>query len=167
MEIREARADEYAVVGELTHQAYAELFTTGQLGSYGDELRDVSARAATTRVLVAVDETGAPVGSVTYVDDLGSPYMVGAEPATAGIRMLAVRPGHQGRGVGRSLTEWCLDEARRTGCRAVVLHTTEYMPTAQRLYRSLGFARVEHLDHTSGGILVMGFRLDLDDRPPT
>src|SRR5262245_31389431 len=36
------------------------------------------------------------------------------------IRSLAVAPGHMGRGIGRRLVEWCIDEARRLQIRKIM-----------------------------------------------
>jgi len=43
----------------------------------------------------------------------------------AEVRALAVAPGHQGKGVGRSLVEWCVGEARRMGIRKLMSLTYE------------------------------------------
>ncbi|MGZ4765711.1 MAG: GNAT family N-acetyltransferase, partial [Ilumatobacteraceae bacterium] len=50
-----------------------------------------------------------------------------------------VAPGHQGSGVGRALTEACIERARRDGRRKIVLHSTELMKVARTMYEKLGF----------------------------
>lgn len=164
MEIREAKPEEYERVGDLSYDAYLPLFGTGKLGRYGRELRDVQARAESAQIVVALLD-GAVVGSLAYYDDYSSEAGDGIElDNSAGFRVLAVDPATQGHGVGQALTQWCLDRARRDGRAAVVLHTTDYMQAAQRLYRRLGFERFTELDHHIEGkfpVQVLGFRYPL------
>ncbi len=165
MIIREARPEEYERVGELTHDAYLPLFGTGQLGWYGRQLRDVASRAATAQIVVA-EVGGSVVGALAYYDDYAdSGESHGVELVdSAGFRMLAVDAAAQGRGIGEALTRWCLDRAGADGRAAVVLHTTDYMQAAQRLYRRLGFERFTDLDHSIDGrfpVEVLGFRYPL------
>jgi ribosomal protein S18 acetylase RimI-like enzyme len=101
---------------------------------------------------------------VTYVPGQGSPLAEFDEPGAAGIRMLAVALDAQGRGVGEALTRACVERAVAAGRTAVVLHSTEWMTTAHRLYRRLGFARDPANDwEVSPGFWLRAFRLDLAD----
>jgi amino-acid N-acetyltransferase len=50
------------------------------------------------------------------------------------IRSLAVAPGHMGRGIGRRLVEWCIDEARRLQIRKIMSLTYE-----QKFFEKFGF----------------------------
>ena len=56
----------------------------------------------------------------------------------AEVRSLAVDADHMGRGIGRKLVEWTVDEARRLGIRKILSLTYE-----QRFFEKLGFAVVE------------------------
>jgi [ribosomal protein S18]-alanine N-acetyltransferase len=51
--------------------------------------------------------------------------------------------GRHGRGVGRKLTEWTVEQARRRGCPAVRLTVYAANVAACRLYESLGFVEQE------------------------
>ncbi len=165
VEIREARPDEYEHVGELTYNAYLPLFGTGQLGWYGRQLRDVATRAESSEIVVA-EVDGAIVGALAYYDDYSGE--IGESDVelvnSAGFRVLAVDPAAQGAGVGEALTRWCIDRATADGRSAVVLHTTDYMQAAQRLYRRVGFDRFPEIDHKIEGkfpVDVFGFRIPL------
>jgi len=163
MEIRTARPDEYAALGDLTVAAYLAVDPHGDLGHYADELRDVAGRAAASEVLVAVGPDGRLLGGVTYVPGPGSPAAEFSHPRGAGIRMLAVAPGAQGRGVGEALTRACIARAVARGRDRLVLHSTDWMGTAHRLYGRLGFVRDTALDwEPEPGLWLRGFRLDLD-----
>jgi ribosomal protein S18 acetylase RimI-like enzyme len=46
----------------------------------------------------------------------------------------------QGRGIGEALVRACIDRAREQGL-TIILHTTNHMPAAQRLYARMDFTR--------------------------
>jgi ribosomal protein S18 acetylase RimI-like enzyme len=164
LQVRAARPDEYAVLGELTVEAYAAADPAVMFGDYADELRDVAGRAAGADVLVAVDEQGGEVlGGVTYVPGPASPAAEFAEADAAGIRMLAVAPSARRRGVGEALTVACVERAQAAGRRHVLPHSTDRMTAAHRLYQRLGFVRDPSLDwEGEPGLWLRGFRLRLD-----
>ena len=108
---------------------------------------------------------GELVGVVSYCDDYASQTEASLEKGTAGFRALATMPSAQGGGVGRSLVEWCIHEARSTGKASIVLNTTEYMQAAQRLYRRLGFVEYPDISFEIGGkspVKVLGFQLSFE-----
>ena len=158
------RPDEHAALGELTLAAYAAIDPSVVSRDYADELRDVAGRAAVAEVLVAVVD-GAVLGGVTYVPDRTSPAAEFAEDDTAGIRMLAVDAGARRRGVGEALVRACIDRATTADRRQIVLHSTDRMTAAHRLYDRLGFTRDPWLDwEGEPGLWLRGYRLRLDPR---
>jgi len=162
VQIREARPEEYEQVGALTFDAYAELGVAGYLGWYGERLRDVAGRAGDAEVLVAVDDDGTILGNVTFVHGPESTSADFTDPDAAGMRMLAVGGHAQGRGVGRALVDAVVARARVAGKQRVVLHTTSFMPVAQKLYRSFGFVRDEAMDfEPEPGTTILGYRFEL------
>jgi GNAT superfamily N-acetyltransferase len=160
VEVRPIQPSEYEAAGALVLAAYEAL--PGQdIGPYAQELVDVAARAATAEVLVAFDE-GELAGCVTFVPDFSNPWAEGLCEGEAAIRMLGVDPDSQGRGAGRALVEACIDEARRLGRRALVLHSTTWMVTAHRLYLRLGFVRDPGRDWwPQPEVRLLAFRLNL------
>src|SRR5262245_19292166 len=112
VEIREARPEEYAAIGELTVEAYRGAGETEE--AYYAELRDVATRASEVPVLVALDDAGGVLGAVTYVPGPG-PWHEGEFGDAASFRMLAVSADARGRGVGQALVEACIERARAAG----------------------------------------------------
>jgi ribosomal protein S18 acetylase RimI-like enzyme len=166
LEIRSARTDEYAEIGDLVVAGYATL--RDRAPGYDAVLRDVAARAASAEVLVALLD-GAIVGSVTYVGGPG-PQAEVDDPDAATIRMLAVAPEARGHGVGAALVEACIERARNGGRRRVILDTRESMTAAHRLYERVGFVRDATLNRRpteAPELLLLGCRLELTAEPVT
>ena len=167
MEVRLARPDEYEAIGELTVAAYWAVNPDTEaalrdLTAYEPELRAVAARAEHAEVLVAADGDGPVLGAVTFVPDPASALAEFDEPDTASIRMLAVAPGAQRRGVGEALARGCVARAEAAGRAAVLLHSTEWMTIAHRLYQRMGFVRAAGLDwQVAPDFRLLAFRLDL------
>jgi ribosomal protein S18 acetylase RimI-like enzyme len=161
--IRPVRPDEYEALGELTVAAYHGLpDVMAHQEIYDLQLRDVARRATTSSVLVATTPAGELLGGVTYVFGPDDPYSEELSEGEAGIRMLAVDPAQQGRGVGRALTLTCLERARGGGRKRLVLHTGTWMPAAIRLYEGMGFVRVPEIDFSPApGIDLLGYSIDL------
>jgi ribosomal protein S18 acetylase RimI-like enzyme len=172
VEVREVRADEYEQAGTVVVAAYRALPGAHMSDDYARELADVERRASEAEVLVAVDDR--LVGCVTFVPDATSPWAELIEDGEAAIRMLAVDPSAQGRGVGRALLGACLDRARRLGRAAVFLHSAPWMQAAHHLYAAAGFVRVPARDWAPRPeVPLLAFRRELTDpcgpgeaRPP-
>ncbi|MET8234032.1 GNAT family N-acetyltransferase [Micromonospora sp. NPDC005298] len=161
--VRRAEPADFPAVARLTVAAYE---ADGQLkdeDGYGVVLADVSTRATSGEVLVAVDEaTGAVLGSVTFVLP-GTPFAELSGPGEAEFRMLAVDPATQGRGVGAALVRACVDRATELDCVAVVICVRAGMAaSAHRLYERFGFVRFAEKDWSPfTGVDLLGLRLEL------
>jgi ribosomal protein S18 acetylase RimI-like enzyme len=86
-----------------------------------------------------------PVGMVIMVPPASAARRIG-RASEAEMHLLAVDARHRTRGVGRRLAEAVAEEARRAGCRRIVLWTRPTMHAAQRLYTRCGFARAPSRD---------------------
>ena len=71
---------------------------------------------------------------ITYIPGLGRH---GAERSL--IESVRVRSDLRGRGLGRELMGWAVDQARQRGCALVQLTTDKSRADAHRFYRDLGF----------------------------
>ncbi|HYH27432.1 MAG TPA: GNAT family N-acetyltransferase [Actinomycetota bacterium] len=153
IEIRPVRPDEYEEAGEATALAYERFVTSPEdWNGYLRRLADIGARADRTLVLGALAE-GRVVGTVTVETDdrvPGSRDRPPLDPDELHVRMLAVHPEFQGRGIGRALMEAVVAEARRLGRARITLDTTEAMKAAVALYESMGFERGEDLVYDDG-----------------
>lgn len=129
--------------GAVVAQAYLADDLAGP--DYVALIRDATDRAREAVLLVAVDEAGEVVGSVTYAR-AGSSYAQVCTATGAEFRMLGVSPAARGRGVGESLVQACIDLAGSEGATELALSTNEAMQGAQRIYRRMGFERTPERD---------------------
>ncbi len=166
--VRPARPGEYDAAGQVVRLAYAGGGFAS--GDYLDIVADARDRSRDAEVAVAVDRSGAVVGSVTFALP-GSRWAELSGSGEAEFRMLGVHPGAQRRGVGLALTRWCIDRAAGLGARRLLLCSLPEMTTAHRLYQRLGFARRPDLDLTPApGLTLLAFSLELGpghQHPPT
>ena len=117
-----------------------------------------------TDLITARDHSGKLLGSVIYFADMkyyGSGGTATSLQSTSGLRLLAVNPEARGNGVGRALTQKCIELAREKKQAQVVLHTTQYMNSAWAPYENMGFKRFEEIDFLQGELPVSGFKLVL------
>ena len=149
-------------LGEIVVRAYEAVGALEGDDEYAPELRDVARRVREAVVFAALDAASAiPLGCVTYVPGPDNAWAEHLRAGEASIRMLAVDPAAQGRGVGSALVAACLDRARADGRRAVFLHSLPVMTDAQRIYERCGFRRVPERDWVFPDFLLMGFVLEL------
>lgn len=153
--IRVARHSELEEVREVLREAFSEyedVFPDSNWVPYLADILDLEARSSASDLLVAELE-GEIVACVSYYPpgaEISYPSPTFSEhwPVEwAAFRLLAVTPSARGHGVGRSLTDACIERARAAGAPAVGLHTTTpAMAVARALYRRMGFERAPRYD---------------------
>jgi GNAT superfamily N-acetyltransferase len=115
-----------------------------------------------TEILVAVSSDNRIHGAVVYFGDMsyyGSGGAATQLPDASGFRLLGVSTEARGQGVGKLLTLACIQKAKDSGHQQLIIHTTQAMQTAWKMYKSLGFKRSTDLDFMQGELSVFGFRL--------
>ena len=163
--IREALPGEYPALGQLLVQVYSTLEGfpgPREMPHYYEMLADIGALARKPGAKLLMAAAGQRIlGGVVHFADMaqyGSGGTATLEKDASGFRLLAVDPAARGMGVGRALVEACLDLAREDQHTRVVIHTTNAMKTAWRMYEAIGFKRAPDLDFMQGDLQVFGFR---------
>lgn len=116
-------------------------------------------------------EGGATIFVVERAGDvLGFLWLVesGAFDLSDYVRLIGVRPGERGRGVGRALMEYAEESSRAQG-RDLFLLVSDFNTDAQRFYQRLGFQQVGLLeDYVIPGVgeLIYRKRVDKTDAVP-
>jgi GNAT superfamily N-acetyltransferase len=160
--IRKAVPTDIALVtaGYYEHFAHEEengAFTIWKRGVYPTAETAWKAQAAGT--LYVMEEAGEILASVIvdrsqpaeYAD---VPWRIEAAPDEVRVvHLLVVRPSMAGRGIGRRMVQFVLEEAKAQGCRAVRLDTGAQNLPAAALYRKCGFTLA------SEGAMAVGGKL--------
>ena len=66
------------------------------------------------------------------------------------IRFVTVDPDFGGNGIGKKLTENCIEFAKKSGEITVALHTSEMMDKARHIYEKLGFEILREIEPRLG-----------------
>lgn len=66
------------------------------------------------------------------------------------IRYVSVDPNYAGKGIGKKLTENCIEFAKNTDEKIVALHTSEIMNAARHIYEGLGFKILKEIEPRLG-----------------
>lgn len=165
--IRNAKPIEFEEIGKLMVHVYSHLEgfpKESEQPEYYTMLANIGelTKKPKTELLVAVSSQGKIVGGVVYFGDMkhyGSGGTATKEQNASGFRLLAVKPSARGQGVGKVLTNECIRKAKNQKHKKLVIHTTNAMQIAWKMYENTGFQRAEDLDFLQGELPVFGFRL--------
>lgn len=170
LHIRDARADDYEAIRDVTLSAYQE-FAVMMQAHWEDYRQGMLATLANVKPAeqIVAEEGNTLAGTVLLFPAgtvLTPPNGVAVTLTWPEIRLLAVAPAARGHGIGAALVKECMQRARQSGAAAVTLHTTDMMQAAMHMYERMGFVRVPGLDfHPGPEITVKGYRYSFDDEP--
>lgn len=164
-EIRNAKPEEFEEVGRLLVETYSKIDGFPKKEEQPDYYKMLAnigefIQRPATELLVAVRE-GEIAGCVIYFSDMqyyGSGGTATQEKNASGFRLLAVNPTYRKKGVGKLLSLSCIEKARQDGNSHLVIHSTESMQVAWKMYEKLGFERAKDLDFMQAELPVFGFR---------
>lgn len=165
--VRVANPHEFEEIGKLLVSVYSQLESFPKAADQPDYYQMLANVGALTdkrgtELLVALSPRHRLAGAVLYFGDMtyyGSGGTATKEQNTSGFRLLAVNPMDRGHGIGKLLTNACIQKAKERGHYQVIIHTTMAMQTAWKMYETIGFKRAEELDFMQGALAVYGFRL--------
>jgi ribosomal protein S18 acetylase RimI-like enzyme len=129
--------DEIASVSVVSYQEYAEALTPENWEIMKQTLSSIS-RFAEPATFIVGEHNNRVIGSVAYYSPGYSDIRIFPSD-WASIRLLAVLPEYRGRGIGKALTQTCIERAKRDGAEVIGLYTSELMVTAREMYAQLGF----------------------------
>jgi GNAT superfamily N-acetyltransferase len=160
VDVRDARPEEFAAIGDLRVAAYrADGFLSG--GSRYEPTLRALGTDGTGEILVAVDD-GRVLGTAMLM-----PWPHGNvvhSPDEAEIRALAVAKQARGSGIGRALVTAVIQRAVAWDIRRLLLLTHPDMRAAQHLYGEAGFCRQPDRDWQPGsGSTLLAFSRNLGD----
>ncbi len=92
---------------------------------------------------------------------LGAVFLVMQDEETAKLRLLHVEKAARGMGVGSLLVSTCINQARASGYRKLVLWTNDVLFSARKIYQAAGFRLIEEEPHHSFGKDLVGQNWEL------
>lgn len=139
--IRDANDIDAAGVNRVCVEAFEEFRRVIGTDNW-NRLREVLGRASELKhegeLIVAVDEASEVLGLVLYIPpDPACEH----ETPVASMRTLSVSPSQRGKGIGRSLTQECINRALNHGAETLTLTTAEMMTVARPMYERIGFIK--------------------------
>ena len=167
--VRNATPKEFQKIGKLMVNVYSQLegFPSKiEQPKYYKMLTNIGNLTSSPEVklLIAVSSNGKIGGGVVYFGDMkhyGSGGTATLEKNAGGFRLLAVDPSLRGKGIGKMLTQACIQIAINEKQEQLIIHSTKSMLIAWKMYEKIGFTRSEDLDFIQGELPVFGFRLQL------
>ncbi|MBT8460470.1 MAG: GNAT family N-acetyltransferase [Boseongicola sp.] len=142
--IRSAVLGDIEAVEAVISRAYAPWLA--KIAELPDVAAGVPEDIADCRVWVAVE-----------AQEIRGCLIGGPESGRWHVANVAVAPDHGGKGVGRALMAFAVDQARREGLREMALATHRDMPGNVNLYERLGWVVTDE----SGNKIMMKRRTDL------
>ena len=129
--IRPAQANDEPAIRQCAEQAYARYIPA--IGRKPAPMTaDFAAQIAAGIVYIATDENACFEGFVVFY----------AQDEHVHLENVAVLPSAAGRGVGKSLINFCEHTGRQLGMNAVQLYTNEMMTDNLSIYPKLGYVQV-------------------------
>jgi len=150
-------------VNHLASAAFSEYATAvNDWAGLAEHAANTAALADDAELLLA-EQGGRLVGCVGYICP-GRPREMAFPADWAVLRMLSVLPSARGQGVGRLLTQACINRAQGDGAAILGLHTSPIFRSAINLYLRMGFQLQKALPDRGGTPCVL-YALNLPDLP--
>lgn len=125
-----------ALIRRSLSQRGLDLPGTAYFDPHLDRFSDHYAHATEGAYFVLVDERDQVLGGVGF--DRYSGF-----PACAELQKLYLEKAHWGKGLGRKMLEYAIDQAKERGYERMYLETHTALTEAMRLYEKLGFRFIE------------------------
>lgn len=148
----------------MLHEAYAPLAQDGMRFVASYQSPSVTQEGVKKGETIVAIDNGRLIGIITLAETTatrGSPLYDRDDVASFG--QFAVRPSHQGRGIGAKLLELVEQRAREKGVGELALDTSEKAVQLTELYQAKGYRFIEYLQWRDTNYRSMVFSKKLAD----
>ncbi len=147
IDIRRATPDDAEAIAALTDAAYGKYIPL--IGRKPEPMTADYRRMAAEH----------PIWLLCLGDEIAGVLVLMLEPEAVLVYSVAVRPEHQGLGLGRRLMAWAEAQVRQAGYQLIRLYTNERMQGNIALYRRLGYVETERAPYLGSTLVHMAKRL--------
>lgn len=164
--IRESKPDELDKIKKVlieAYEQYAAILTKEQWENYKNSIIDAAEKSKTKTKLVAIADN-VLLGACFIYDSAEKAYgLTDLEIEYPIIRLIGVSPKARGLGIATELIRASCNLSLEWGTDRIVLHTSDMMKSAIRLYEKLGFKRAKQYEFMNGNILVKSYELNINN----
>jgi ribosomal protein S18 acetylase RimI-like enzyme len=145
---RRADLSDFSKLKALGKESYAEfskVLSTENWNKMNAYLEgDIGLTKLIEQSVVFVCEKGSEIIGMIYLVPSGNPTELFRENWSY-IRFLGVHTHFRGKGIGKKLTQLCIDYAISTNESFIALHTAAFMNSARAIYEKRGFSRTKEI----------------------
>ncbi|WP_129691471.1 GNAT family N-acetyltransferase [Gottfriedia acidiceleris] len=164
--IRESKPNELDKIKKVlieAYEQYAAILTKEQWENYKNSIIDATEKSKTKTKLVAIADN-VLLGACFIYDSAEKAYgLTDLEIDYPIIRLIGVSPKARGLGIATELIRASCNLSLEWGSDRIVLHTSDMMKSAIRLYEKLGFKRAKQYEFMNGNILVKSYELNINN----
>lgn len=110
---------------------------------------------------VFVCEKKSEIVGMIYLVSSGNPTKLFQEDWSY-IRFLGVNTKFRGNGIGKKLTDLCIEQAKENNEQYIALHTSEFMDSARAIYEKRGFRKTKEIQYLGKKYWIYLFELRIE-----
>lgn len=139
--------DQLKALGKESYAEFARVLTQDNWNKMNSYLEsDMGLTKLINQSVVYVCEVGSEIIGMIYLVSSGNPTELFAEHWSY-IRFLGVHPQFRGHGIGKRLTDLCIDHAKSCNEKHIALHSSEFMDAARSIYEHRGFKKTQEIEY--------------------
>ncbi len=160
---RQANSSDFDKLKSLGIESYSEfskVLTTenwNKMNSFLENNDNLSKLINQSAVFVCEKDTD--IIGMIYLVPSGNPTELFQENWSY-IRFLGVNTKFRGNGIGKKLTDLCMEYAKETNERYIALHTSEFMDSARTIYEKKGFRKTKEIEYLGKRYWIYLFQLN-------
>jgi ribosomal protein S18 acetylase RimI-like enzyme len=146
-------------LGIISYSEYASVLSKKNWNKLNTILHDEERLAILmNKSTVFVCESGQEIVGMIFYFPHGNPTEI-FDADWAYIRFLGVDPAYRSHGIGKQLTKLCINLAVQTHEKTIALHTGDFMSSARKMYKQMGFERKGAFEQFGKKYWIYNFKL--------
>ena len=152
--------DKLKSLGKESYSEFSKVLTTSNWDKMNFFLEsDDNLNQLINQSTVFICEKESAIIGMIYLVPSGNPTELFQENWSY-IRFLGVDTRYRGNGIGKKLTDLCLEYAKETNEQHIALHTSEFMDAARVMYEKIGFRKTREIEFLGKRYWIYLFELN-------